>query len=301
MQEALESLGLTTYEAKALGHLLRHGERTGPEMSREAGIPFGRVYDTLNSLQERGLVTVRSGRPKRYRAIDPRAVPARLEAWARRRLQEEENRLRQHAAELEQELARFEARVSPGPASSGVRVGEEAGREVLVEATHAAKRQVDTYLALEQVEDADLALFDAFREAVKRGVRTRILLREQDLDYLMGTPYVRDVLDALLPHLGDNLQVRVTGKESPPFAVLDRDRVMIGVRNPMDPRSYFAVVHLDDALFAEALVETFERIWAEAQEERGMVQSVLRRLGDTTGNAWLRRRLLEAVRRKASK
>src|SRR5687767_8444573 len=66
MLETLEGLGLTAYEAKALDHLVRHGDRTGPALSRETGIPFGRVYDTLNGLVERGLATSRPGRPRMF-------------------------------------------------------------------------------------------------------------------------------------------------------------------------------------------------------------------------------------------
>ena len=297
MLDALEALGLTAYEAKALAHLLRHGDRTGPDLSRETGIPFGRVYDTLHSLAERGLVNPKGGRPRSYGAVGPDAVPGRLLAAQRRRIQDTEREVGGQAAALEAELKRLHPQAAPGAAAYGVRLGEDAARGLLIEATHEARERVAAYLVFESLQDDDLKLFDAFRQAVQRGVRTRILLRESDVDYLMGTPYVAQVLDALLPHLGETLQVRLLRNPYPPFSVLDGRRVMIGVRNPLEPTHYLAVVHLDDTAFAGELEKKFERLWREAELDRSVVQKVLRRLGED-GTSTRTGRFLESMVRK---
>jgi sugar-specific transcriptional regulator TrmB len=275
MLEHLEALGLNGYEAKALLHLLRHGERTGPDLARETGIPFGRVYDTLNALVERGLATARGGRPRLFAAAPAASVPQRLLASGKRRLQDEERALAQQAARLEAELSSLQPQKVPGSTVYGVRLGEDAAREFLVEATHEARRQVDAYLAFERIQDDDLALFDAFRQAVDRGVRTRILLRAKDVDYLLGTPYVEQVLDATLPYLGDRLQVRLSGTDTLPFSLLDGERVVLGVRNPLDSSSYFAVVHLDDRAFAKDLEGKFETLWRDGKLDPAWLRKVL--------------------------
>lgn len=280
MQGLLESLGLTAYEAKALGHLMRHGERSGPVLSRETDIPFGRVYDTLNGLAERGLVHVEMGRPKRFRATAPGTVPGRLLASNQRRMQDEARRLERQAQELESQLESMVAKPDPGGAY-GIRLGEESAREFLVEATHEARNQVVALLALERIEKDDLAIFDAFRQAVSRGVHTRIVLRADDMDYLMTTPYVDEVLDAMLPHLGRNLDVRLTWDVGGmvPFAALDRHRAMLGVKNPLDPKAYFAVIHVEDPVFAMGLEGRFDAIWEAAEEPSDLIQWALGKKG----------------------
>jgi sugar-specific transcriptional regulator TrmB len=285
MVEHLEALGLTAYEARALAHLVRHGERTGPLLSREAGIPFGRVYDTLNGLAERGLVTSKGGRPRMFAAAAASSIPGRLLASNKRRLQEEERLLSQQAAALETELSRLAPRRAPGSALYGVRLGEDAAREFLVEATHEAKSRVDAYLAFEHIQDDDLALFDAFRQAVGRGVKTRLLLRRKDVDYLLSTPYVPQVIDAMLPHLGESLQVRLSSTDNLSFSVLDNERVVLGVKNPLDPRIYFAVVHMDDRAFAQDLVGKFDSLWRDGEFDEGLAKALLGRKG---GKALLR-------------
>ena len=291
MQETLEALGLTAYEAKALAHLVRHGERAGPDLSRETGVPFGRVYDTLHSLVEKGLVTPKGGRPRAFAAVAAATIPGRLLATQKRRLQESERGLEGQAKALESELRRVHPHAAPGATSYGVRLGEDAARGLLIEATHESRERVAAYLAFESVQDEDLQLFDAFRQAVQRGVRARILLRESDVDQLMGTPYVAQVLDAMLPHLGQALEVRLLASPSPPFSVLDGRRVMIGVRNPLEPTHYLAVVHLEDERFAADMEKRFDRLWREAELDRSVVQRVLRKLqedGETRSGRLLR-------------
>lgn len=282
MLEALEGLGLTAYEAKALDHLLRHGDRSGPDLSRETSIPFGRVYDTLNALVERGLVVAKTGRPRLFSPAAPTSIPGRLLATNKRRLQEEERTLGQQAASLEAEMARLSPRKAPGSTLYGVRLGEDAARQFLIEATHEAKTRVDAYLAFDHIQDDDLAIFDAFRQAVARGVKTRILLRRKDVDYLLSTPYVHQVVEALLPHIGDSLQVRLSGTDNLSFSILDGERVMLGVKNPLDPRIYFAVVHMDDRAFATDLATKFDTLWREGEIDEGLAKKLLGTKGGRT-------------------
>jgi sugar-specific transcriptional regulator TrmB len=236
----------------------------------------------MNALIERGLATSRGGRPRMFAAAPPASVPGRLLGASKRRIQDEERQAAHHAARLEAELAGLQPRQAPGSTLYGVRLGEDAAREFLVEATHEAQVGVDAYLAFEQIKDDDLAVFDAFRQAVGRGVRCRILLRAADVDYLLSTPYVNQVLDAMLPHLGENLQVRLSDTDVLPFSILDGARVVLGVRNPLDPRFYFAVVHLDDRAFAKDLSGKFETLWREGRFDQDLLKGLLSRRGGKT-------------------
>jgi sugar-specific transcriptional regulator TrmB len=67
--DSLESLGLREYEAKCFVALVQLSEGTAKEVSKVAGVPRSRVYDSLEKLQDRGLVDVRESNPRRYRGV----------------------------------------------------------------------------------------------------------------------------------------------------------------------------------------------------------------------------------------
>lgn len=68
----LETFGLTSYEAKCFVALTRIGHGTARELAEVADVPRPRVYDSVESLQERGLADVQDSQPRRFRAPEPR-------------------------------------------------------------------------------------------------------------------------------------------------------------------------------------------------------------------------------------
>ncbi|WP_459192334.1 TrmB family transcriptional regulator [Halosimplex sp. J119] len=68
----LETFGLTAYEAKCFVALTRIGHGTARELAEVADVPRPRVYDSVESLQERGLADVQDSQPRRFRAPEPR-------------------------------------------------------------------------------------------------------------------------------------------------------------------------------------------------------------------------------------
>ena len=68
---SLEELGLTGSEVKAYVALLRGGTMTASDVSREARIPYSKVYDALESLHKKGWVEEQKSRPIVYTAKPP--------------------------------------------------------------------------------------------------------------------------------------------------------------------------------------------------------------------------------------
>ena len=63
---ALRGLGLTEYEIKAYTTLVEYGEQTAVELSRKSGVPYSKIYEVLNSLEEKGWVASDRSRPSRF-------------------------------------------------------------------------------------------------------------------------------------------------------------------------------------------------------------------------------------------
>ncbi|KZN23534.1 ArsR family transcriptional regulator [Haladaptatus sp. R4] len=66
-----ERFSLGEYEIDAYLTVLEHGRLTASEIAEHTDIPQPRVYDTVRSLSDRGLVELRESRPMKVIAIDP--------------------------------------------------------------------------------------------------------------------------------------------------------------------------------------------------------------------------------------
>jgi len=82
IQEALlkkiKEFGLNTYEAKIWTALLSRGVSTAGELSDIANVPRSRSYDILESLEKKGFVVMKLGKPIKYIALPPEEVIERV-------------------------------------------------------------------------------------------------------------------------------------------------------------------------------------------------------------------------------
>ncbi|WKB35217.1 helix-turn-helix domain-containing protein [Terrilactibacillus sp. S3-3] len=68
--ETLQSLGLTQYEAKTFASLVAAGTATAYRASKLSGVPRARIYEILESLENKGLVmTEEAGGSKNYTSL----------------------------------------------------------------------------------------------------------------------------------------------------------------------------------------------------------------------------------------
>lgn len=260
--DALKGMGLSTYESSAYAALLRLGTVDANKVSHTANIPFGRVYDVLNTLVERGLLTVQEGRPKLYHALPPRAAMAALLSQRKRELDDHYAELTRLASDLE---TRLSPKVKKDPSSFySASVGEDESRHFLIEQLAEARSTMDVALEVPSYRPADKDLFAALVAAVERGVNTRILLRDADIPTILDSPVSETIAREMVPHIGGGLHVRVIEGETVPFAVVDGEKALVGVKNPADPTTYFATVYIRDPKFASELAGRFDALWQAA-------------------------------------
>ena len=65
-RKAMESLGLTGYEIKVYLSLLEMGSMTASEISKRSGVPYSKIYEVLNSLEDKGWLESSSSRPQKF-------------------------------------------------------------------------------------------------------------------------------------------------------------------------------------------------------------------------------------------
>ena len=62
----MESLGLTGYEIKVYLSLLETGSMTASDVSKKSGVPYFKIYEVLNSLEDKGWLDSASSRPQKF-------------------------------------------------------------------------------------------------------------------------------------------------------------------------------------------------------------------------------------------
>ena len=70
-RDNLREMGLNAYEIDAYIALLKGGQITAMEISREASVPYSKIYEVLNSLKEKGWVKSSESRPFKYYPVPP--------------------------------------------------------------------------------------------------------------------------------------------------------------------------------------------------------------------------------------
>ncbi len=73
--------GLNLYEVRIWTALLSRGVSTAGELSDIGNVPRSRAYDVLESLEKKGFVTMKLGKPIKYIAVEPSEVVERVKKY----------------------------------------------------------------------------------------------------------------------------------------------------------------------------------------------------------------------------
>jgi HTH-type transcriptional regulator, sugar sensing transcriptional regulator len=70
-RDTLREMGLNAYEIDTYIALLEGGQMTAMEISREATVPYSKIYEVLNVLKQKGWVKSSESRPSKYYPVPP--------------------------------------------------------------------------------------------------------------------------------------------------------------------------------------------------------------------------------------
>ena len=84
---------LNLYEAKVWTALLSRGTSTAGELSNISDVPRSRTYDILESLEKKGFIIMRLGKPIKFVALKPVEVVERVKKNLMKAAQDQTKRL----------------------------------------------------------------------------------------------------------------------------------------------------------------------------------------------------------------
>ncbi|WP_435128820.1 HTH-type sugar sensing transcriptional regulator TrmB [Halobaculum sp. D14] len=157
MERVGERFNLGEYEIDAYLAVLENGELTASDIANRTDIPQPRVYDTVRSLSDRGLVELRESRPMKIVAVDP---------------DEAFGGIRSSLAEMVDELeARYTA-----PARDTEAVSLVKSRSTILRYLEEVIEGAEYELAVSLTPDLLRRFNEELTEAVGRGVAVEVLV-----------------------------------------------------------------------------------------------------------------------------
>lgn len=254
--EIAKTLGLSQYEAGAYLALIEFGEATAGEISKASRVPRGRVYGTLEALHAKGLVSITSTSPQRYR---PAPIAVFLDE-KRRELREKEEELSRTAGVLAKiPLRRRAASIATGDFLMYRKRGAVMAkiRTMLEGATQEIVVVASEGWALRSSK----LLLPGLREKSAKGVDIRSCVNI--------TPKNMGAVQALSQHI--KVRHSTLGNQVVTITVVDKAQVLVCHWNPDDDSPFFGDdvgVWSDDPGVVSAFYAIAQETWEGGVEDR---------------------------------
>ena len=245
---------LNLYEVKIWAALLSRGVSTAGELSDIADVPRSRSYDVLESLEKKGFVIMKLGKPIKYIAVAPTEVLERVKKNMRKDADEKVNRLENlKGTDVLQELNSLHSQgielVEPSDLSGSLR-----GRHNLYNHLELTIRNAEKTVTLMTtphglVRKAE-GLRNSFETIKKKGVKIRI-----------AAPLTTKEAKAAAKELKGVADVRHTDS-SARFCVVDSKELIFMILNDQEVHPTYDVgIWINTPFFANAIESLYEQHW----------------------------------------
>jgi len=247
---------LNLYEAKVWTALLSRGVSTAGELSNISDVPRSRTYDILESLEKKGFIVMKIGKPIKFVALKPEEVVERVKKNMILIAQEKSKRLEQlKDDEILDELTSLYNNgvkfVEPSDLSGSLR-GRQNMYNHLDMMIRGAEKNITIVTTAEGLNRKLEALMPALEKAKKRGVNVKI-----------AAPIVPENIKVAkemskVAEIRDTSNSKLQGR----FAIVDSENLMFMLLNDKEVHpNYDVAVWLSTSYFAKAMESMFEAAW----------------------------------------
>lgn len=247
---------LNLYEARVWTALLSRGVSTAGELSTISDVPRSRTYDILESLEKRGFIVMKLGKPIKFVALKPEEVIERVKKNLVVEAHDKSKRLEQlKGDEVLKELVFLFTQgvkfVEPADLSGSLR-GRQNMYNHLDMMIREAEKSITIVTTADGLNRKMEALLPSLEKAKKRGVAIRIATR-----LTSGNAKVaKELLRVAEVRSTDGLRAR--------FAIVDGEQIMFMLLDDEKVHPNYDIgVWINTEFFAQALEQLFEIAWKE--------------------------------------
>ena len=245
MINELKQIGLNEYEAKVYIILLDNGPLKGGEASKKSGVPHGKTYESLISLEEKGFVSITPIKPKIFTALNPKIainnlLNQRIETYKNIQLKITEK------AELSKKF-KEEKMIEKVQVVTGLKKTFQLS-QYLYDNSQKIMRHMFTY------EIRDYNQYRTMREAVKRGVDVRVISAKKTFQ---GLKWMKE-------DIRDGIKVKYYPVEELRMDVNDKGQSILSFINPRNSRDRITIF-FEHGYFSKMLAKFFDELWKKAE------------------------------------
>jgi sugar-specific transcriptional regulator TrmB len=247
---------LNLYEVKVWTALLSRGTSTAGELSNISDVPRSRTYDILESLEKKGFIIMKLGKPIKFVALKPEEVVERVKKNLMRKTQEKTKRLETLKGddvlnELSSLFTQGVKFVEPTDLSGSMR-GRQNLYNHLDMLIRDAEKTITIVTTAEGLNRKLEALMPSLEKVKKRGVKIMIAapIGSNNIKVAKEFKKVADVRNM------DKINAR--------FVIVDSSQVMFMLLDDEKFHPNYDIgVWINTEFFARALEQLFELAWKE--------------------------------------
>ncbi len=251
--ERLKDFGLNSYERKLWIALLSRGVSTAGELSDISNVPRSRAYDVLESLEKKGFIVVKVGKPIKYLTVAPSEVIERVKKKVAEEADERSNILSQlKDSEILNQLNSLHAEgvtlVDPTDKSGSFR-GRDKVYEHLFLMFKNAKKSITIMTTAQGLTRKHDFFVNHLRKAAKTGISVQI-----------AVPPNTD--KELIDNFSQFAKVKTSKNNTTRFCIVDgKDLLLFLTDDQKVHKSYDCAVWVEAPYFVEYFGRLFDQDW----------------------------------------
>ncbi|MCK4588969.1 MAG: TrmB family transcriptional regulator [Nanoarchaeota archaeon] len=248
----LKEFGLNSYEAKLWTALLSRGVSTAGELSDISNVPRSRAYDVLESLEKKGFIIVKLGKPIKYLAVPPKEVIERVKKKVTEEAERKSKNLEKlKASDVLSELNSLHNTgvelVDPTDKSGSFR-----GRDKLYEHLSSMIKNAEKEIILATTADGFQRKISKFKndleKAQKKGVKIRIAANVNDSNKKL----IKQLNGVEIRNTNKNMRFLLTDGKEMTLMLMDDKNVH---------ESYDSGIWIDTPYFVKNFQSMFDNEW----------------------------------------
>lgn len=253
---------LNLYEVKVWAALLSRGTSTAGELSNISDVPRSRTYDILESLEKKGFILMKLGKPIKFVALKPEEVIERVKKnllkYAKERTERLENLKDDEVlGELNSLFTKGIKFVEPSDLSGSLK-GRQNLYNHLDMMIRGAEKSVTIVTTRDGLSRKMEVIMPTLDKCKKRGVKIRIAAPVDESNVKVAKEFkkVAEVRD-------------IEGKIKARFVIIDGNQLMFMLLDDEKFHPNYDVgIWINTEFFAQALEQMFEIMWKDLKQVR---------------------------------